>query len=93
MIVGVMTIDVALFGARTLKDKRRVIKGLKDRLHGRFNVSVAEIGYLNTPKRCLLGVALVSTESRAVHSQLDKLIEVVRRTGELSLVDYSRELL
>lgn len=93
MNVGVLSLDVALFEARTLKDKRRVILGLKDRMRGRFNVSVAEVDYLDMPQRSLLGVALVSTETRVIHAQLDKVVELVRHTRGLSLLDYSREIL
>lgn len=93
MIVGVLTVDVAIFEAQTLKDKRRVISGLKQRLRNRFNVSVAEVAYADAPKRCRLGVAMVSQESRVVHSQLDKVVDVVRRAAGLSLIEYHREFL
>ena len=93
MIVGVLTVDLMIFDAQTLKDKRRVISSLKQRLRNRFNVSVVEVAYGDAPKRCRLGVAMVSQESRVVHSQLDKVVEVVRRTGGLSLLEYHRELL
>ncbi len=93
MIVGVLTVELAIYDARSLKDKRRVVVSLKERLRNRFNVSVTEVGYMDTPKRCRLGVAVVSQESRAVHSQLDKIVDVVRRTGGVSLLDYKRELL
>ena len=93
MIVGVLTVELAIFDARSLKDKRRVIQGLKQKLRNRFNVSVAEVGFMDTPKRCRLGVSIVSQESRAIHSQLDKVVDLVRRTGGLSLLEYKRELL
>ena len=93
MIVGVLTVELAIFDAQSLKDKRRVVASLKQKLRDRFNVSVAEVGYMDAPKGCRLGVVLVSRESRPVHSQLDKVVELVRRTGGLSLLDYKRELL
>ena len=93
MIIGVLEVELAIFDAQTLKDKRRVIQGLKQRLRDRFNVSVAEIAYGDAPKRCRLGVAIISQESRLIHSQLDKVVELVRRTAGLSLLDYRRELL
>ena len=97
MIEAVLTVELAIFDAQSLKDKRRVISSLKQRLRNRFNVSVAEVGYADTPKRCRLGIAMVSSSagggSGAVHSQLDKLVDIVRRTGGLSLLDYERELL
>ena len=93
MIVGVLTLEMAIFDARTLKDKRRVIKGFAQRLRNRFNVSVAEVAYHDSPKRCRLGIAIVSVDSRNAHSQLDKIVDMVRVTAGLTLVDYERTLL
>lgn len=93
MIIGALRVELALFDARTLKDKRRVMLSLKQRLRNRFNVSVAEVGYSQTPKRSCLGVVIVSDQSRAVHAQLDKVIDVVRQTVGVSLLTYHRELL
>ncbi len=93
MIVGVLTVDLAIFDAQSLKDKRRVVKGLKQKLRNSYNVSVAEVDYHDLPKRCRLAIAMVSRESRPMHSQFDKMIELIRRVSGLSLVDYQRELL
>ncbi len=76
-----------------MKDKRRVVKGLKQRLRNRFNVSVAEVDHHDLPKRCRLAIAMVSHESRPLHSQLDKIVDLFRRTAGLTLLDYERELL
>ncbi len=96
MIVGVLTVDLAIFDARSLKDKRRVIVSLKQKLRNRFNVSVSEVGLHDAPRRCRLAVAMVSSTTGgagAVHSQLDKIVDMVRRIGSLSLLEYQRELL
>jgi len=92
MIVGVLTVELAIFEAQTLKDKRRVIQSLKQKLSNRFNVSVAEVEHNDVPKRCQLGVALVSNDARAVHSQLDQVVEAVRRSAGVTLLSYEREV-
>lgn len=92
MIVGVLTVDLAIMEARTLKEKRRVILSVKQRLRNVFNVSVAEVEFLDTPKRCRLAIAMVSRESRPLHSQFDKIVDQIRHRTDLSLVDYEREL-
>lgn len=91
MIVGVLRIELAVFEAQSLKDKRQAIKGLKQRLRDRFNVSVAEVDHHELHQRCTLGLAMVSTETRATHSQFDKMVELVRRAPRVSLLDYQRE--
>ena len=93
MMVGVLTVDLAILEAQSLKDKRRVIHGLKQKLRNRFNVSVAEVAYADAAKRCRLGIVMVTGQSRPLHSQLDKIVEMVRRTNGLTLVNYERECL
>jgi len=92
MMVGVLTVDLAILEARTLKDKRSVIHGFKQRLRNRFNVSVAEVAFGDSPKRCRLGIGMVSKEARPLHSQLDQIVDLIRRTGGLTLVEYEREV-
>ena len=93
MIIGVLTVELAVFEAQSLKDKRRVIQSVKQKLRNRFNVSVAEVGYDDSPKRCRLGIVTVSNESKHVHSLLDNIVDLMRRVGEMTLLDYQRELL
>ena len=69
---------MSLPGCRSLKDKRRVVKSLKDRLQNRFNVSVAETAYQDVWTRAQLSVALVTTEGSladSVLSNVDRFIE------------------
>jgi len=93
VIVGLLTVDLAILDAQTLKDKRRVILSLKQRLRNRFNVSVAEVAYHDLAKRCRLAVAMVARQSRPMNSQLDQVVELVRRSRGVTLVDYHREVL
>ncbi|MCF7958523.1 MAG: DUF503 domain-containing protein [Phycisphaerae bacterium] len=91
MIIGVLSLEVSIFDAMTLKDKRRVIKSLKDRLGNTFNVSVAEVGYNDSIKTSLLAVAMVANDSRFIDSALSKIVDFVRKTHTLSLEDYTIE--
>jgi hypothetical protein len=70
-----------------------VISSLKQRIRNRFNVSVAEIDHADRPQRSSLAVAMVSQDSRGLHSQLDQVVDVVRRSGELSLLSYHRDVM
>jgi len=92
MIVGVMQVDLSIPDARSLKDKRRVVLSLKQRIRNRFNVSVAEVETENTIRRCKLAIGMVSNASRPIHSQLDKIVELIRATRDLILLEYEREL-
>jgi len=60
--VGVITFELMMDEAHSLKDKRHFVKGLKDRLRSRFNVSVAEIGYQESWQRGLVAAAVVAND-------------------------------
>ena len=60
--VGVLILEIHVEDAHSLKDKRSVVKGLKDRLRVRFNVSVAEIDGHDTWQRSVIAVAAVSKD-------------------------------
>lgn len=93
MVVGTLSLKLAVFESRSLKDKRRAVKSLKDRLMGRFHVSVAEVGSLDHHQQAELGVALVGNDSQFVESCLAKIVDYVRLDRSAVLVDYSLELL
>lgn len=93
MVVGVLEVELAVYEARSLKDKRRVVKGLKERIAGKFHVSVAEVDALDFPQRAVLGVAMVGNDSTFVRSCLDKIVDYVRMAPSAILVHYSSELL
>lgn len=92
MRVGILSLELALFEARTLKEKRSVIRGFTDRLRNRFNVAVTEVEFADSPKRCRLGIATVNTEARAVHSLFDQIADAARATAGMTLLDYEREV-
>lgn len=91
MLVGVLELDLALRGARSLKEKRRAVKSLKDRLRSRFNISVAEVDTQDNRQRAILGVALVGNEAGYVKGVLSKVLELARFDRECELVNYHME--
>lgn len=93
MIVGILSLQLSIFDAMSLKDKRRVLKSLKDRISNKYNVSIAEVNHNDSIRTAILGIALVGNESRFVNSVLDNIVEYVRKMPKLVLVDYSIETL
>ena len=88
MLVSGCSWDLSLPECRSLKDKRRVVKSLKDRIRGRFNVSVAETAHQDVWTRAQLSVALVTTDGASpdsVISKLDRFIEGEHRVVLLSV--------
>ena len=81
MVVGIFTIELHLPYCRSLKDKRKVIKSLKEKLRGRHNISLAEVDGQDTWQRSVLGLAAVADRRAA----LEALYETISREIESSI--------
>jgi hypothetical protein len=92
MVIGALRLKLAVFGSTSLKDKRRAVKSLKERLAGRFNVSVAEVGSLDHRQQAEIAVVLVGNDPRFVESCLDTIVDYVRLDRAASLVHNESEL-
>jgi uncharacterized protein YlxP (DUF503 family) len=73
--VGVLTLELRLDDAHSLKDKRHTVKSLKDRLRGKFNVAVAEIDYQDLWQRSLVSAVTVSGD----HAHAEQVLQLVER--------------
>lgn len=71
--IGVLTLEIHIDGAHSLKEKRHVVRGLKDRLRARHNVAVAEIGYQDTWQRALVSAVTVSGD----HVRAEQVLQAV----------------
>jgi uncharacterized protein YlxP (DUF503 family) len=78
VVVGVISWELHLAGCHSLKDKRRVIKSLKDRLHSRYNVSAAEVDHQDAWQRAALAVSVVSGNQRHAQEVLTSCDNLVR---------------
>ena len=91
MIVGLCRIDLFLPESRSLKAKRQEIKGLKDRIRNRFNVSVAEVEHQSLWQRATLGLAMVSEEKGYVDRTLQQVLNLVQAEPRLLVLDHAFE--
>jgi uncharacterized protein YlxP (DUF503 family) len=90
LVVGVTGWDIQLFGPQSLKEKRRVVKGLKERLRTRFNVSVAETDHHDLWQRAEITACVVATDRRRAESVLDKADRLVEAEGSGRIIDSYR---
>ncbi len=94
MALGLLTIELFLPLAESLKDKRSVVKPLLARLHREFNVSVCEMDARDEWTRAVIEVACVSQNAKAAHSHLQKVANHVEGWRlDAELLDYSIEML
>lgn len=88
MLVGICSIKLFLPESGSLKDKRRVIKSMRDRIHSRYNVSIAEVDQQESWQVATLGVALVSNETNHIHEVLSAVVDSLRGYRSAELLDY-----
>jgi len=92
VIVGVMTWELSLPGCSSLKEKRMVVRSLKDRIRPRFNVSIAETGFQDVVQRAEITVALVADGRGRADSTLDRIDAYIEKDGRALPVGVRREL-
>jgi len=93
MVVGVLTLELLLAGADSLKDKRKVLKSLLERLKHRFNISVAEVGRQDSWKYSTVGIGAVSGDMAHMQSILESVVRFVENHNGVEVVSMERELL
>jgi uncharacterized protein YlxP (DUF503 family) len=76
-VVGLLSVDLFISDALTLKDRRRVVKSLLDRLASRHNVAVADLGP-DRANQATLAVATVANDEAHVHRVLDAALRLIR---------------
>jgi len=77
MFIGILGVEYRLHGNESLKDKRRVANSLKQKVRGKFNVSLAEVGSENDMGRLCLAVVSVSNDKRHLESRLTKCLSMM----------------
>jgi len=91
--LGMMHLDLHVPQAGSLKDKRRIVKGFKDRIASRFNVSVAEVDYLDRHRRALIAIAIIGSDRQHEESVLSRIAEMASNHRDMVLLDRTLEWL
>ena len=74
MPIGLLTLEIHIPDARSLKDKRQVLRSLKDRLRGHFNVAVAELEHQDVWQRAVVGVVTISNDAQHLEQSLQAIL-------------------
>lgn len=93
MIVGILQFELIIHHAESLKDKRRVVQSVKDRLHREHQVSVAEIDRQDNPRIAVLGLAIVGSDAKYIGDVLSNITVKLRGLHDAELGDVTREIL
>ena len=90
--IALLTLDIHIPHAQSLKDKRMVIRGLKDRLRSKFNVSVAEVEHQELWQRAGISVVTVGSEEAYVRQTLKLSLDEAERSAPECIVQGTIEV-
>jgi len=93
MFIGLLTLDIHFPGARSLKDKRQVLRGVQARLRKRYNVSVAEVEHQDLWQRAGVAVVAVNTDHVHLETTLQSVAAEVATTRDAEVVNQQMEIL
>ncbi len=93
MVVGILSIDLHIPGSNSLKEKRMVLRALKDRMKNNFNVSIAELGDHDKWQSCVFGIASIGGDKKYVNGVLNKVLDFIGQFRRVEIVDYQLELI
>ncbi len=88
MIVAVSVFELHLPASRSLKDKRRVVKSLTERIHQRHRVSIAEVDHHDLRQRARIGIAAVNASRRQVERQMEAIRGLIDQVPEAVLLSW-----
>ena len=93
MVVGICTVELWIPESQSLKDKRQVLHSVKDRLRGKFNLSIAEVDGQDLWQKAVLGMACVANDGSHVEQVLEQAFNVIKSMPTIEVVRVHRELL
>lgn len=93
MVIGVLTLEISIDGAFSLKEKRVIVNRVRDRVRNTFNVAIAEVDDQDVWNHACMAVVAVSNEQAHTNAVLSKVAEFVQRIRDCELEDYSIEFI
>ncbi|MBP7274675.1 MAG: DUF503 domain-containing protein [Kiritimatiellae bacterium] len=93
MVIGLLEVKISIPEARSLKDKRSVLRGIKDRLVARMNVSVAEVGAQDYWQSAEMAMVTVAATRDVVERRLSELQQFLRSDPRYNLLTVDQHLM
>jgi uncharacterized protein YlxP (DUF503 family) len=93
MFVGVLRLTFHIPHARSLKDKRRVVQRIRDRVRAHFDVSIAEVGAQDLHQRAVFGISVVSGDAAVCDSVMAQVARAAVKHEDAVLTDRTTEVL
>lgn len=88
MIIGFLTVEMFMQDCQSLKDKRMIIQSVKDKIAGKFNISVAEVDFLDKWQRAALAFVIVTNKKSFADEVLQKIFKLLDNDFRFEVVKY-----
>jgi len=92
-LISLLTIELIIPWAQSLKDKRSAVRGLKDRLRSRFNASVAEVAGQDKWQRAVIAVCILNSDRRQLESDMAKVRQLCEEARDLQIAGMHQQWL
>ena len=92
LVVGVLEVRMRVRASRSLKEKRKVVRGIKDRMRARYNVSVAEHDDQDLWQALSLGFAMAGSDRVKVASDLNEILRHLTMHPEAEMLEHDLEI-
>ena len=93
MVVGICRLDLYIHGSASLKDKRQVLKSVKDRIRNRFNASIAEVADHDKWQRGVLGFSMIGNDKNHLDAGMQGILSLLDGVAELQVLNSDLQFL
>ncbi len=93
MRVGIMRVEFHLSQSHSLKEKRRPLKSLLERLRNRFHCSAAEVDFQDLHQRAAVGVSMVAADGRQLARMMQAVVEYIHNNPDMQVLNVEQESL
>lgn len=92
MTLGLLQLIIKIPGSNSLKEKRRVLHSLRDRLREKYNISITETDEQDKWQKAVLAIAKVDHERKMIDTAFGNIVDFIKNSSTVEIIDYQIEL-
>ncbi|HOK55961.1 MAG TPA: DUF503 domain-containing protein [bacterium] len=93
MFIGTLKFEIIIPGSSSLKDKRRVIQSLQNKIKSKFNVSIAELEHQDKWQRTVIGLCFVNSEKKEIENICEKIKNMIFDNSDIMVINELSEII
>ena len=88
MVIGLITFEIYFPYVHSLKEKRKILSKLKDKIKLKFNVSIAELDFLDKWQRTKIGLVAINSQKLTIEKMFNRILKEIEENLEGELLNY-----